>query len=167
MSQAGDSLTRQLEALAPRSILAVGEKAAALIAPYRDSHPDCEYTPAASDEEIRSLTSAPPEQRYDFGLVAGHLETADPKSGATLLARLRDVLVRRLCVVIRDDDPAPDRPWSDLEMKAFGLSLLERRHEEDAVYRIYGFDIASYKRTPDWLSPRHWAHPERWNKERW
>lgn len=28
--------------------------------------------------------------------------------------------------------------------------------------RIYDYDLATYKTVPDWLNPRFWAHPERW-----
>jgi Family of unknown function (DUF6231) len=27
---------------------------------------------------------------------------------------------------------------------------------------LYSHDIATYKRVPDWLNPKYWAHPERW-----
>ncbi len=31
----------------------------------------------------------------------------------------------------------------------------------------YTFNIANYKETPEWLSPRNWANPELWDKFRW
>ncbi|WP_290652932.1 DUF6231 family protein [Aquisalimonas sp.] len=32
---------------------------------------------------------------------------------------------------------------------------------------LYGFDVGTYKTTPDWLNPRYWANPELWGKYRW
>ena len=29
------------------------------------------------------------------------------------------------------------------------------------------FNIQDYKVSPDWLSARHWAHPELWDIYRW
>jgi hypothetical protein len=41
------------------------------------------------------------------------------------------------------------------------------RWSSAATFEIYGFDLGSYKATPDWLNARHWAHPEHWGKYRW
>jgi hypothetical protein len=32
----------------------------------------------------------------------------------------------------------------------------------DGLINLYSHDIASYKSVPDWLNPKYWAHPERW-----
>ncbi|MEN8822579.1 MAG: DUF6231 family protein [Abyssibacter sp.] len=32
---------------------------------------------------------------------------------------------------------------------------------------VWAFDIADYKPRPDWLNPRFWANPERWDQARW
>lgn len=162
-----DLLDRQLQAFAPQSILTVGEAAATLVSNYCDQRPETELVCAATAPEIAALLSAPAARRYDLGVTAGYLETVDQESGGILIARLRDVLVRRLCVVLSDADPAVPVAWTDADMTAFGLTRLERVKKANVDYRIYGFDIASYKSTPDWLNPRHWAHPERWNKDRW
>ena len=162
-----DLLNRQLQALAPKSILTVGEAAAALVTIYCRQHPNCELVCAVTAPEIASLLSSPAARRYDFGVIAGYLETVDEETGGVLIARLRDVLVRRLCVVLSVADPIRPAAWTDADMTAFGFTHLERVQKANTDYRIYGFDIASYKSTPDWLNPRHWAHPDRWNKERW
>lgn len=162
-----DVLEAGLLAFAPRSILAVGESAGDLVAGYCARHPDCKFVRAGSPEAIAALVSAPAARRYDFGITAGYLETVDKETGGVLIARLRDILVRRLCVVVPDAGSAREERWTDADMTAFGLSFLERVRDANVDYRIYGFDIVSYKKTPEWLNPRHWAHPERWNKERW
>lgn len=167
MRMAEDILKRQLQAFAPRSILAVGEGADGLVTGYCARRPDCELASAGSPDAITALVASPPARRYDFGVMAGYLESVDKQTGGVLIARLRDVLVRRLCVVVPEEDPTREEDWTDADMTAFGFSLLKRVQDADAAFRIYGFDIASYKKTPDWLNPQHWAHPERWNKERW
>lgn len=32
---------------------------------------------------------------------------------------------------------------------------------------VWAFDIADYKPRPDWLNPRFWANPDRWEQARW
>ncbi len=118
-------------------------------------------------DAVESLIAESSTRRYDFGVTAGYLEFADKKTGAALIARLRDVLVRRLCVILPSAARAEATAWTDGELTAFGLTLLGTSKHEVEGQRVYGFDISSYKRTPDWLNPRHWANPERWNKDRW
>ena len=167
MRMADDFLMHQLQAFAPRSILAVGESAGALVSGYSTRHPDCEVVHVGSREAVAMFVSTPATQRYDFGLTAGYLETVDKETGGVLIARLRDVQVKRLCVVVPDAEVPQKDNWTDAELTAFGLSFLERLQQGNVAYRIYGFDICSYKKTPGWLNPRHWANPERWNKDRW
>ena len=80
-----------------------------------------------------------------------------------ILGRLRDLHATRVCALASDAvDPGSPR--------ARGLSALGfvRSGEPlDSGHVLYLFDIDHYKRTPDWLNARHWAHPERWDKERW
>ncbi len=163
-----DPLTRQLKAWRPQRLIAVGADAPRLLRDYLDAEKECELEivdTADAAERLRSLQS---ERRYDFALVAGFLEDVDGATGSAVIARLRDVLARRLCVVVDFKKAAGgETPWSDAELSAFGLTLLSRLEKEGKQARLYGFDIASYKRTPDWLSPRYWAHPELWGKFRW
>ncbi|MDD3447840.1 MAG: DUF6231 family protein [Gammaproteobacteria bacterium] len=35
------------------------------------------------------------------------------------------------------------------------------------MVHLYGFDIATYKVTPDWLNSRYWANPELWDRYWW
>ncbi|MBB88033.1 MAG: hypothetical protein CMP06_12170 [Xanthomonadales bacterium] len=46
---------------------------------------------------------------------------------------------------------------------ALGLTLLARSESHE----VWAFDIGHYKRKPDWLNPKYWAHPERWAQARW
>ena len=168
MSPEASPLSRQLESWAPRTLLAVGGDAAAMLRDFADSTPECALEILESNIAARTLAAYENAQRYDFALVAGYLEMVDAGTGSAVIARLRDVLARRLCVIVRSDEKKgePTR-WSDAELAAFGLTLLSRFEDEGSKARLYGFDIASYKQTPDWLNPRHWAHPELWGKFRW
>ncbi len=168
MSGTDDPLTRQLKAWRPQRLLAVGGDAAHLLRDYADAENHCALNIVQTNVAAKRLLSLPSEQRYDFALVAGYLERVDSATGSAVIARLRDVLARRLCVVIESGkESGGETTWSDAELSGFGLTLLSRLDQEGNRARLYGFDIASYKQTPDWLSPRHWAHPELWGKFRW
>jgi len=161
-------LERQLEAFAPRSILALGDTASGLVQGFCRQASDCDLVSLDASQAADELLSRADSRRHDFGLVAGFLEQVDKETGNAVLARLRDVLVRRLCVVV-EDPHGEDREarWSNAEMAAFGFSFLGRFKIQGRDLELYGFDIANYKQTPEWLNARHWANPERWNKDRW
>ncbi len=168
MSPALSPLTRQLETWRPRTLLGVGDLASGLLRDFAEATPECALEIVETQSAGERLLSLQSKQRYDFALVAGYLEQADTAQGGAVIARLRDVLARRLCVIVRTEkETERETRWSDAEMSAFGLTLLSRFEDGGKTARLFGFDIASYKQTPDWLSPRHWAHPERWGKFRW
>lgn len=97
--------------------------------------------------------------RQDLVLIGG-LEALPRKDGEVLLSRLRDVYARRVLarVVLGDT-------WQQSDMTAFGFTRLAAMAPTDGV--LYGYDVASYKTTPDWLNPRYWANPELWGEYRW
>lgn len=168
MSAAADPLTRQLKQWQPRTLIAVGDGASRLLRDYAEATPGCALEAVETERAAEKLLSLENERRYDFALVAGYLERVDSAEGSAVIARLRDVLARRLCVMIGTvKETSRETIWSDAELSAFGLTLLSRFEEAGKQARLYGFDIASYKQTPDWLNPRHWAHPELWGKFRW
>jgi hypothetical protein len=168
MRAADDLLTRQLQAWQPRSLIAVGDYAQQLLRNYADAAADCEFELVEPNHAVERVLAIGSERRYDFALIAGYLERVDSAIGGAVIARLRDVLARRLCVLVRTkDETASKTIWSDAELSAFGLTLLSHFEQDGKQLRFYGFDIVSYKQTPDWLNPRHWAHPELWGKFRW
>jgi hypothetical protein len=168
MNRAEALLKRQLEAFAPRSILALGDTASGWVQGFCRQTSDCDLVSLDASQTAGGLPSGAASRRYDFGLVAGFLEQVDKQTGNAVLARLRDVLVRRLCVVVEGPRLGDgEERWSNAEMAALGFSFLGRFQVEGRELELYGFDIARYKHTPDWLNAKHWAHPERWNKDRW
>jgi len=161
-------LTRRLTTYAPTSLLAIGPRAASLLATYRQEHPDAPLThldPRGTFEGAVLLEALSEHGRFDFAVVRGVLERVDADSGAHLLARLRDVHARRFCVALSASGDA--HTWQASELIAMGLTHWPSTSVQEADLEIYGFDVGTYKATPDWLNARHWAHPEHWGKFRW
>ncbi len=85
-------------------------------------------------------------------------------TATTLVSRLRDVHVQRVVVI------AAAGGRGELSRQALiglGFHRLGSSMDADRRRHWYEFDLASYKVTPDWLSPRNWANPELWDKYRW
>lgn len=161
-------LSRRLASYEPASLLALGPRAGALLARYQGAHPDCRITHldshgALAAEEL--LAALADQGRFDFVIMRGVLERVDADTGAHLLARLRDVHTRRFCVVLGTQHG--EHRWRSPELVAMGLSHWSSETLNEASMEVYGFDLGTYKATPDWLNARHWAHPEHWGKYRW
>lgn len=125
-------------------------------------------TTTVSVDEYANL--AHPETPYDLGFA--WLAFSSPLNDMDLhcIARLRDVDCRHLCIAASSA--------CRLEMEALGLHCVgvDAAKADDActtkcagkyAAMCFEFNIADYKRTPDWLNSRYWANPQRWNKERW
>jgi len=50
---------------------------------------------------------------------------------------------------------------------ALVVEALESLAAPDAQQALFGFELFGYEDRPEWLNPRHWAHPELWDKFRW
>jgi len=152
----------------PESILAIGPRGHAVFGDYVEAHPHCRLHCLAGDDLSAQLAQC---GRYGFTFVSDTLEHLPKGAAESLIARLRDVHAERLCVAVpigaRD---AQQSAWEHLELIAFGFTLLRRYPAlagRAGALHLYGYDVASYKQTPDWLNPRYWAHPELWDKYRW
>ena len=100
------------------------------------------------------------QEMQDLVVVGTALENLPRRAGEILLAGLRDLHARK--VVLR---LAPGKTWSTRDLIAFGFVRLLAADADGTCY--FGFDIATYKSTPEWLSPRNWANPELFDKHRW
>ena len=161
-------LSRRLESHQPVSLLAIGPQAGALLAAYHRKHPTSTLAyldPHGSFAGNALLAALSAHGRFDFVIVRGVLERIDADSSAHLMASLRDVHARRLCVVLGAHDG--EQRWQAPQLIAMGLSHWSSESVNEATVEIYGFDLGTYKTTPDWLNARHWAHPEHWGKFRW
>lgn len=167
-TQAPADLTRRLGSLAPASLLAIGPRAGALTTAYQSTHPGCRIAHLDARGTLggeRLLEALACLGRFDFVIVRGVLERLDAETGAHLMARLRDVHSRRFCVVLSTHDG--EHPWQASKLIAMGLTHWSSETLNQAALEVYGFDLGTYKATPDWLNARHWAHPEHWGKNRW
>jgi len=97
---------------------------------------------------------------FDVAVLSGVLEALSRRDASGLLARLRDLHARRIILLV--DHAHCD--WTGLDITALGFSRLRDWSTEHA---LYGFDIGTYKTTPDWLNPDYWANPELWDRHRW
>ena len=149
-------LDRVLQETSPRNYLVIG-----------DAHP-LKPEPAALDKSLTTVRRLTPTEtlealphygRQDLVLV-GALELFPRGDGEILLSRLRDLYARRVLARLR-----PSAHWEHRDMTAFGFTRLARLGDDNGL--LYGFDMATYKTTPDWLNPRFWANPELWGKYRW
>gem|GEM_PF-618442 len=165
-------LAHRVAAFAPATVLTIGPGAGELLTDYLRAHRECRVAHLDSDgtcEQSALLGALSGQVRFDFVIVRGVLEHMDADIGAHLLARLRDVHCRRFCVLLeaeRNDDQGHGH-WEAAELAAMGLSHWSSEPIADTLYDVYGFDLGTYKRTPEWLNARHWAHPEHWGKYRW
>ena len=148
---------RVLRARRPRSLLAVGEHAHALLAGYTRGT-DCRYV-ALTDTTLAPLA----DERFDLALVA---PAAGPSKTDTmqLVAALRDRYARHLLVAAHVDTRSG---LTHAEYLALGMRHIGNYGSGASAQALYEFDIVDYKHTPDWLNSEHWAHPELFDKFRW
>lgn len=149
------ALAHALGETEPQTVLAVGRLAEELVARhFPDGVRSVTVAPAAAGE---ALTRHGP---FDIAILTDTLEALDRREASGLLARLRDLYARRVILLVAHDHCA----WSGTDLTALGFTRL---HETPGAGTLYGFDIATYKTTPDWLNPDYWAHPELWDRYRW
>lgn len=165
-------IDERLRALRPSSILLLGADGRALLEPYLQSHPRCDLRVAdwgGRDDDAPALERLAGDGRYDLGLVCWMHPGAPPAGAAHVIARLRDLHARRLWVLatLGQSSSTSEGIWTPADLVALGLSHARAYAESCPPLHLYSFDLASYKTTPPWLSPEHWAHPERWDKDRW
>ena len=113
----------------------------------------CDYCPPASQ-----ALSTFDQSSFDYAVLADLPGDLGKPTAEALLARMRDINAQRVFWVVQ-----AGAPWEKQEIMALGFRELQ--HDESEA--LYGFDIENYKHAPDWLNARHWANPERWDKERW
>lgn len=155
-------LLRLVATIAPRRLLCLGEGCAELFAPYLQAHPEASLDTLAPGQLPEAAA------HYDFCFVHHTLERLPRGEGEHLLARLRDLHGGRFALLVPLEAPCV-RPscWEENDLLAFGMQRLGRYGQGGERLGLYGFDLATYKPTPDWLNPRFWANPEQWDKSWW
>ncbi|MFQ5934880.1 MAG: DUF6231 family protein [Acidiferrobacterales bacterium] len=161
-----DDFLRLLDQLAPRSLLVLDSTGTELFTPYLQSHPECQLD-HVTDHDIMSQLQT--RGRYALCFAANTLEHMDKSAAGQVLARLRDVHAERLFVVAPIGETWRDlvSHWEMTDFIGYGMRLVSSYQQDGKPLQMYKFDISDYKHTPDWLSPKNWANPERWDKGRW
>ena len=157
-----------LRAAPHASILALGETAIGLTARLDLGDPPprvhaVAFAGSAPDDWPHALGEG---RRHDAAVVGDLLESWPEAVATPLLASLRDVHAARFLLLVANTAPTPGR-MARADLLSLGLRRIGPATSAGALLDAYEYDLARYKRTPDWLNARYWAHPERWNRQRW
>ncbi|WP_407275015.1 DUF6231 family protein [Halothiobacillus sp. DCM-1] len=77
------------------------------------------------------------------------------------IAQIKNLFSGTLVLWARPSIAIADCGWVE-PLRGLGFRLLQSKDYWGMCY-----SIRDYKTVPDWLNPRHWAHPERWDQSRW
>lgn len=147
-----DDLRRTIEQLRPAQVLLFGDFEREALS-RQASQCGSEVTSMTSSQGTALVS----RQRFDLAIVMEFELRLGVGPTQALLAALRDVHARRLLVLASEA--------SAIDFKTLGLELLAGYPETGR--QLYGFELKSYKSTPDWLNAQYWANPEMWDKKRW
>lgn len=101
-------------------------------------------------------------QRFDAAVVSVDSQAFSAVDPELLLSRLRDLYAGEILVIVPAED---DERWHAL-LTSLGFSGYRPVNRAE-LPAFYEFSLRTYKTTPDWLNPRFWANPERWDEYRW
>lgn len=107
-------------------------------------------------ENAATLSQLP---RYRLACVYNFPENLSSTEGMQIIAALRDLKAEIVYLLLDDEDSR----WNDHDLRALGFRHIKNYPEDTPTKTLYYFDIYDYKLTPDWLNPRFWANPERWD----
>lgn len=118
--------------------------------------------------------------RFDFIIIANHIDALDKKQSIQQLAKLRNAHSSKIWVEVKESSPLSFNDFIGLGFKRLHIvnenTILEKTASENTTLEstepenktsYFGFDLASYNRKRSWNSPQYWANPENWNKNRW
>lgn len=136
-----DFIAHELAKRLPARLLPADEHARHLAHVFLQARPEAEVT----DEDSQGIALV---------LIGDSLAALEQTEAIRRLA----VLMRRAPVVLaaaRENAPLGFNDYLSLGM--------QRLYGPDSGQQcVYAFDLHSYKPAPDWLNPKYWAHPERW-----
>lgn len=161
-SSAGDVVIQVLGNVRPEKIILIGDDAPEVIQPWLDENTKVDLKRFADAGSFL----AHPSLSVDWALVSNCLETLSDQSGSELLGRLRNLSAPKFCVLVEDDHCV----WNARSLTGFALEKLANEPlttPSGRSVRAFGYDVATYKQTPDWLNSDYWANPGRWDKDFW
>ena len=166
MNLVQEILYELLEAANPASLLCVTSgPAPASVTQFLSHHPGCEPTRVDAETALECLAGM---GRFDYAVLSRALEPLDPKDGAAVIARVRDVHCHSFALACRHVDAHhKEGAWSEPELLALALNLHRRVREDGAWYSVYTYDVDTYNRQREWNSPDDWAHPRNFRRYRW
>lgn len=158
-------LKELVNTIAPRCMLLLGACARRLVADYVSHARECVLTEVENVDQVPDAAVT----RFDLGVVCGILEHLNPRDAGILIARLRDRLCQRVLLVVPIGEHWEHHRsvWHQTDLLAYGFTLLSSKQWGGRCVEVYGFDLATYKTTPDWLNANYWAHPELFDKYWW
>ncbi len=106
-------------------------------------------------------SESPIESHWTTLMIPLAAQGMPPEADWLALARLKNTFSGMMFVWPDSPTPPTEVAWVE-PLRALGFSLIQ----QEANWGMF-FHIAEYKPVPDWLNPRHWAHPERWGQSRW
>lgn len=154
----------------PKSILVVGRDGEPLVSDYVRQKAflkqTCRVEVVADDDLLGQLERA---GRFDTGVVINAIQFLEKKIAGQLIARLRDVHTPRFCLIVPIGTGWRGHRslWEPNDLLGFGMSRVNRYRHDGKIIDLYKYDIATYKKTPEWLNPSNWANPQLWDKYRW
>jgi hypothetical protein len=154
-------LTHLTESLTPRSVLMVCDDPCPLAAEIRNRLPGTPLTRWPTEAMHEGMEGL---ERHELVLVPDALDRLPRERATHLIACLRDLYSESLYVLLPFGD---DSGWSEQDLVALGLERVRSYDQPGGASHLFRFNISDYKKTPDWLNPRHWANPEMWDKARW
>lgn len=159
-------LTELVRQIGPQRLLLLGTCARGIVADYLAAEPACDVLEVL---DVKQFETQGDSARFDLGVVCGVLEHLDTRTAGALIARLRDQHCQRLLLTVPIGAHWQEHRsvWQQTDLLAYGFTLLSTEQREGKRVDVYGFDLATYKITPDWLNARYWAHPELFDKYWW
>ncbi len=138
----------------------------ALFCELSGHYPKLRVTRLTGDKLVASVVNIEPKH---IGIVAHTLEYMSKQSAGTVISRLRDLYCKIFYAIVPvgSEWTGLQTHWEPSELIAYGLRRIKVHPLNGKSLQIYNYDWYNYKTTPDWLNPKHWANPHRWDKMRW
>lgn len=157
-------IARLVQLAQPKSLLVVGD-GKPMFEQYLQLHPKCKMIYHTDGRELDGLKIS---KMFDLAFVSGVLEHLESAAAGFLISRLRDMLARRIILVV----PIGGKQgfvshWTQNDMIAYGMTRIGKYGDDENLIGVFTFDLHDYKPTPDWLNSQYWANPELFGKHWW